>query len=81
MISVCLISNDGDGRPQWTEVSNGTVLCDFLDMHFGGDIDEFDVTVRKCGESRSQSVDAYDYGELNDGDRVTLSPTKVEGAR
>lgn len=78
MISVQLVTNSGDGRGRWFDVVEGCSLSTFLETHFDGCPDDFDMTCRHNGNPNSFSVDE-DYC-LQHEDRITLSPTKVEGA-
>lgn len=77
MIKVTLVTNNGDGVPATFPVAEGTELDDFLKVHFDGDLEDFTVRVRSNGES----VEAGDYYVLQDEDRVSIAPRKIDGAR
>lgn len=77
MIRVTLVTNDGNGMPQEHSVRNTTTVGDLLDLVFEGDPDDFTIQVRPAGGT-SEPADLEK--ELCDGDRITLAPTKVEGA-
>jgi len=77
MIDVFMVSNSGNGVPVRFPVAEGTTLDAFLNVSFdGGDLDDFVIKVRSNGTS----VQAYGEYVLQDGDRVSLTPSKVEGA-
>ena len=76
MINVTLVHNGGAGLPVKTPVVEGTTLEKFLEVAFDGDVNEFTIRVRANGTS----VEAHADYVLQDGDRVSLSPVKVEGA-
>lgn len=77
MIEVTLVTNDGSGIPQTTNVREGTTVGDFLDLMFDGCVDDFTIQLRPSGGA-SREADLEDV--LEDGCRVTLAPTKVDGA-
>lgn len=76
MINVTLVTNDGAGLPVRVPVIEGTTLEKFLEVSFEGDPDEFTIRVRANGTT----VEAHKDYVLQDDDRVSLAPTKVEGA-
>lgn len=76
MIEVTLVTNDGAGLPVRIPVEENTTLGKFLEMSFEGDVDEFTIRVRANGTS----VDAHHDYILQHGDRVSMSPAKVDGA-
>jgi len=76
MISVTLVSNSGQGVPRTLQVREGTTVDDLLQVNFDGHVEDFTVSCRRDG--CSEVVDLDD--ELEDGDRICLSPLKVEGA-
>jgi len=77
VISVKFVCNEGDGLTRTLSVREGTLVEDFLNVNFQGELDDFTVSVRSPGES--SRVVEMDY-ELEDGDRLTLSPRKIQGA-
>lgn len=76
MIKVTLVTNDGDGIPVNHSIREGTILEDFLNVAFGGDPDDFTIRVRSNGNN----VEDQGGYVLQDGDRVSVAPAKVEGA-
>lgn len=76
MIEVTLVTNDGAGLPCRIPVVAGTTLEKFLDVSFEGNPDDFTVRIRANGTT----VDAHRDYVLQDGDRVSMAPTKVDGA-
>ena len=76
MIEVTLVTNDGSGLPCRVPVAEGTTLEKFLEVSFDGDPDEFKIRVRANGIS----VEGHRDYILQNGDRVSLAPTKVDGA-
>jgi len=76
MIEISLISNSGCGMAKMISVVAGTTLANFLEVHFDGNPDDFKIRVRSNG----MSVEVHDDYVLQDGDRVSLTPAKVDGA-
>ncbi len=76
MIEVTLVSNNGCGIPVRIPVNEGTTLEKFLEVSFDGDPDDFTVRVRCNGTS----VQAHRDYVLQNEDRVSLAPRKIEGA-
>lgn len=76
MNNVILVTNDGAGLPRTIPVAEGTTLEAFLKVAFEGDLDDFTIKVRANGAS----VEAHSDYVLQDGDRVSLSPKKIDGA-
>ena len=76
MIEVTLVTNDGSGVPRTTNVRENTTVGDFLDLVFDGNVDEFTIQLRPSG-GISREVELDD--KLEDGCRITVAPTKVEG--
>ena len=76
MLEVTLVTNDGAGLPCQIPVVEGTMLEDFLAVSFDGNIDDFTIRVRCNGTS----CEAHRDYVLQDGDRISLSPTKIDGA-
>lgn len=76
MIDVTLVSNSGAGLPVQIPVVEDTTLQAFLEVSFDGNIDDFTIRVRANGTS----VTVHSDYVLCDGDRVSLSPTKIDGA-
>ena len=76
MIEVTLVSNDGLGLPVRVPVDEGTTLGEFLEVSFNGDSDNFTIRVRANGTT----VECHRDYILQNGDRVSLAPSKIEGA-
>lgn len=76
MINVVLVTNSGQGVPRNLSVRDGTTIDDLLQVNFDGHVEDFTVSVRRDGVSEVADLD----DELEDGDRICLSPQKVEGA-
>lgn len=75
MIEVTLVTNDGSGLPVRVPVVENTTLEKFLEVAFDGDPDDFTIRIRANGTS----VEAHKDYVLQDGDRVSLAPQKVDG--
>lgn len=75
MINVTLITNSGAGLPVSIPVVEGTTLEKFLEVAFDNDPNDFSIRVRANGIS----VEAHNDYILQDGDRVSLAPLKVDG--
>lgn len=76
MIEVTLVTNDGAGLPCRVPVVEGTTLEKFLEVSFDGDPDNFTIRVRANGTT----VEAHKDYVLQDGDRVSMAPVKIDGA-
>ena len=73
MPTVLFINNDGGGFADNVEVEQGTTLEKFFKAHMqGADAAGYLIRVNRGPASR-------DY-ELQDGDRVSITPTKIDGA-
>ena len=67
------INNDGGGFADYVQVEEGTTVESFFEKRLSGkDAEDYLIRVNR------QPV-ARDYC-LQDGDRVTITPTKIEGA-
>ena len=75
MVEVTLVTNSGGGIPRKIPVNDNTTLEKFLEIHFDDDPDNFTIRIRANGTS----VEAHAEYILQDGDRVSLAPTKVDG--
>ena len=75
MINVTLVTNDGAGLPVKVPVVEDTTLEKFLEISFPGNPNDFTIRVRANGIS----VDAHTEYVLQDGDRISMAPKKVEG--
>ncbi len=76
MIKVTLVTNDGAGLPSEMSIAEGTTLEKFLEVFFDGDPEDFTIRVRTNGAS----VEVHTDYTLQDGDRVSIAPIKIEGA-
>ena len=72
-MKVLFINNDGGGFADYVEAAEGTTVEQFFAKHMPGR-DPEDVLIRVNRQPVS-----CDY-VLHDGDRVTMTPTKIEGA-
>jgi len=70
---ILFINNDGGGYADYVEVAPGTTVDKFFNQQLpGGKVHDYLIRVNR------QPV-ARDY-VLQEGDRVTMTPTKIEGA-
>lgn len=76
MIEVMLVSNDGLGLPVRIPVNEGTTLEQFLKVSFNGNPDDFTIRVRANGTT----VECHKEYVLQNNDRVSLAPSKIDGA-
>lgn len=72
MLRVLLINNDGGGFADRVEVEPGTTVSDLFDGHIGGDADNYFIRVNREIASPDQV--------LAEGDKVTFTPKKIDGA-
>ncbi|HAU39062.1 MAG TPA: molybdopterin converting factor [Phycisphaerales bacterium] len=73
MARILFVNNDGGGFADYVEVAPGTTVEKFFTQRIAGrDAADYLIRVNR------QPV-ARDY-VLQDGDRVTMTPTKIEGA-
>lgn len=76
MLQITLVTNSGQGVPRQIQVREGTTVGEMLNVNFDGHLEDFTVSVRCDGVSEVADLD----DELEDGSRVVLAPTKVDGA-
>ncbi len=70
---VLFINNDGGGFADYVEVADGTTIDKFFEQHLPGrKAEDYLIRVNRQPIPRD-SV-------LQEGDRVTMTPTKIEGA-
>jgi len=75
MVEIMLVTNSGAGAPCRIPVVEGTTLERFLEISFDEDPNDFTIRVRANG----MTVEAHMDYVLQDGDRVSLAPKKIEG--
>ena len=75
MINVTLITNEGSGLPVKVPVVDGLTLEKFLEVSFSGNPDVFTIRIRANGTT----IEAHREYVLQEGDRISLAPKKVEG--
>jgi len=73
MIKVLFINNDGGGFADYVEIEAGTTVNAFFRDKIGGDASPADYTIRVNRQPIASSQ------ELVEGDRVTFTPTKIDG--
>ena len=71
-MKVLFINNDGAGFADYVEIKPNTSVSDFFSERCSGKPSSYLIRVNR------QPV-ASDY-VLKDGDRITITPTKIEGA-
>ena len=68
------INNDGGGFADYVEVAEGTTVEEFIDRQLPGrSAEDYLIRANRQPVARDQV--------LQDGDRVTCTPVKIEGAR
>ena len=71
-MKIMYINNDGGGFADYVKVESGTTVKSFFGKHCSGEPSSFLIRVNR------QPVTS-DY-VLNPNDRITITPTKIEGA-
>lgn len=71
-MKVMYLNNDGGGFANEVEVDEGTTVSEFFNREIGGGADNYLIRVNR------QTVNSGYV--LIEGDRVTVTPTKIEGA-
>ena len=72
-MQVLFINNDGGGFADYVEVTAGTTVSGFFEQHMTGrKPDDVLIRVNRQPVTRGHV--------LQDGDRITMTPTKIEGA-
>ena len=70
---ILFINNDGGGFADYLEVAEGTTVEEFFGQQIRGrDPADYLIRVNRQPVARD--------GVLQDGDRITMTPTKIEGA-
>lgn len=71
---VMYVNNDGGGFADFVEVPHGTVISKFFRDHVpGGSPQAYLIRVNRLPVSGDQI--------LQEGDRISITPTRIEGAR
>ena len=72
-MKVLFIDNQGGGFADYTEVAEGTTAEKFFSQRYGGQHpDDYLIRINRQPVSKDQV--------LQEGDRITVTPTKIEGA-
>lgn len=71
-MKVTYLNNDGGGFASEIGLDEGTTVSEFFNCQIEGSADNYLIRVNR------QAVDSRHV--LVDGDRVTITPTKIEGA-
>jgi molybdopterin converting factor small subunit len=74
MISVFFVNNDGGGFADNVQVNEGTTIAEFVAAKIGVSANLNNYMIRV-----NRDVVARTY-ELQDGDSISLTPTKIAGA-
>jgi len=73
MARVLFVNNDGGGFADYVEVAPGTTVQRFFEEKVPNrKLEDFLIRVNRLPAARDQ--------ELQEGDRITCTPTKIEGA-
>lgn len=72
MFKVLFVNNQGGGFADYKEVESGATVSSLFEQEVGGSSENFLIRV-----NREQVSSSY---LLKEGDRVTVTPTKIEGA-
>ena len=70
---IMYINNDGGGFADHIEIAEGTTVQHFFDDRVGGNPGDYLIRVNRQPVARDQV--------LVEGDRVSFTPVKIEGAR
>ena len=71
-MKVLYINNDGGGYCDHVEVGEGTTVAQFFEERIGGKASDYLIRVNRQPVSADQV--------LQDGDRISVTPVKIEGA-
>ncbi len=70
---ILFVNNDGGGFADYTEVVDGTTVEQFFEKQLPGrNAEDYLIRVNRQPVARDCA--------LQDGDRITITPTKIEGA-
>jgi sulfur carrier protein ThiS len=72
-MKILYINNDGSGFADHIEVDEGTTVKQLFEQQVEGSPENYLIRVNRQPTSAGQV--------LQDGDRVSITPTKIEGAR
>jgi sulfur carrier protein ThiS len=72
-MQILLINNDGGGFADYIEVAEGATVSQLFDDRIGGKPQNYLIRVNR-------QVVAHDQA-LQSGDRVSITPVKIEGAQ
>lgn len=72
-LKILFINNDGGGFADHVEVERGTTVLSLFNTRIGGDPAGYLIRVNRQPAARDQV--------LQEGDRVSFTPNKIEGAR
>lgn len=72
MSKILLINNDGGGFADYIEVHEGTTVSQLFEQRIGGEAADYLIRVNRQPCASDQV--------LQDGDRVSITPVKIEGA-
>ncbi|WP_417379066.1 MoaD/ThiS family protein [Gimesia sp.] len=73
-MKLLLINNDGGGFADYIDVSAGTTVAQLFEQHMG-DAEARDYLIRVNRQPCPPDQ------QLQDADRISITPTKIEGAR
>lgn len=75
MIKVLVINNDGGGFADYVEITDATTVDELFRRQLGHDAKPERYLIRVNRQPVAQ------HEVLKDGDRLSITPTKIEGAR
>ena len=71
-MNILLINNDGGGFADYVEVEAGTTVDQFVQKHVASKPSNYLIRVNRQPVPADQT--------LQEGDRISITPTKIEGA-
>ena len=73
-MKILWINNDGGGFADYVQIAEGTTVAKFFDQQLPGrDAEDYLIRVNRQPVARSYV--------LQEGDRITMTPVKIEGAQ
>jgi len=72
-VRILYVNNDGGGFADYIEVTEGTIVQKFFDDRVGGKPQDYLIRGNRQTVARAQV--------LQEGDRVSFTPVKIEGAK